>query len=48
MKENKPEDAPYQTKVLEVNIMIAPQIVESILQMKIWKLYNKAKIASLC
>lgn len=31
MRDNKPEDARYQTKVLEVNIMIAPQIVESIL-----------------
>lgn len=48
MRENKPEDANYQTKVLELNIMIAPQIVESILQMKIWKLYNKSKIAALC
>ena len=48
MRENKPDDAPYQTKVLEVNIMIAPQIVESILQMKIWRLYNKPKIAALC
>lgn len=48
MRENRPEDANYQTKVLEVNIMIAPQIVESILQMKIWKLYNKPKIAALC
>lgn len=48
MRQNKPEDAPYQTKVLEVNIMIAPQIVESILQMKIWNLYNKPKIAALC
>lgn len=48
MRENRPEDANYQTKVLEVNIMIAPQIVESILQMRIWKLYNKPKIAALC
>ena len=48
MRENKPDDANYQTKVLEVNIMIAPQIVESILQMKIWRLYNKPKIAALC
>jgi len=48
MRDNKPEDASYQTKVLEVNIMLAPQIVESILQMKIWTLYNKPKIAALC
>ena len=48
MRDNKPEDANYQTKVLEINIVIAPQIVESILQMKIWKLYNKPKIAALC
>lgn len=48
MRGNKQEDGPYQTKVLEVNIMIAPQIVESILQMKIWSQYNKPKIAALC
>jgi clathrin heavy chain len=48
MRQNKPEDARYQTKVLEVNVMIAPQIVESILQMKIWHLYDKPKIAALC
>ena len=28
--------------------MIAPHIAESILQMKIWNLYNKPKIAALC
>lgn len=48
MRQNKPEDARYQTKVLEVNVMIAPQIVESILQMKIWHLYDRPKIAALC
>jgi clathrin heavy chain len=48
MRENRAEDANYQTKVLEVNIMIAPQIAESIMQMKIWNLYNKPKIAALC
>lgn len=48
MRQNKPEDARYQTKVLEVNVMIAPQIVESILQMKIWNLYDRPKIAALC
>lgn len=48
MRNNKQEDAKYQTKVLELNIMVAPQIVESILQMKIWTLYDKPKIAALC
>lgn len=48
MRDNKPEDANYQTKVLEVNIMIAPQIAESIMQMKIWNQYNRPKIAALC
>lgn len=28
--------------------MMAPQILESILQMKVWNLYDKPKIASLC
>ncbi len=48
MRENRPEDANYQTKVLEVNIMLAPQIAESIMQMKIWNQYNRPKIAALC
>lgn len=28
--------------------MIAPQIAESIMQMKIWNQYNRPKIAALC
>lgn len=48
MRKNLPEDGPYQTKVLELNMMTAPQVVDTILNMKIWNQYNKPKIAALC
>lgn len=48
MRKNLPEDGPYQTKVLELNLMSAPQVVDTILGLKIWNQYNKQKIASLC
>lgn len=44
MRENRPEDGNYQTKVLEVNITIAHPIVENNLQMRAYKLYNKPKL----
>jgi clathrin heavy chain len=48
MRKNLPEDGPYQTKVLELNMMTSPQVVDTILNMKIWNQYNKSKIAALC
>jgi clathrin heavy chain len=48
MRKNLPEDGIYQTKVLELNMMTAPQVVDTILNMKIWNQYNKPKIAALC
>lgn len=48
MKQNRPEDGPWQTKVLEFNLSAAPQVAETILQMAIWNQYNKARIAQLC
>jgi len=48
MKENKTEDAQWQTKVLELNLPKFPQVAEAIFQMNIWKLYDRKKIASIC
>lgn len=30
MRDNRPEDGPWQTKVLELNLMMAPHIAETI------------------
>lgn len=48
MVQNKPEDGIWQTKVLEYNLMTAPQVAETILQMDKWNQYNRPKIASIC
>lgn len=37
MKNNKPEDGPWQTKVLECNLMMgANNVVDTILNMEMW------------
>lgn len=48
MTQNKPEDAVWQTKVLELNLVAFPQVAEALFQMDIWKLYDRKKIAQLC
>ena len=48
MKTNKPEDGLWQTKVLEYNLMSAPQVAETILAMEQWNQFNRPRIASLC
>lgn len=48
MVANRPEDGPWQTKVLELNLMHAPQVADAILQMEKWNQYNKQKVAMLC
>lgn len=48
MKDNKPEDGPWQTRALEVNIMAAPQVAEAIFQMGKWTQFNRYKVAVLC
>jgi clathrin heavy chain len=45
MKGNRPEDGPWQTRVLEFNLQFAPQVAETILQMDQWNQYNRPKIA---
>ncbi|EGR33608.1 clathrin heavy chain, putative [Ichthyophthirius multifiliis] len=48
MKQNKPEDGPWQTKILEWNIINEPNIVEPIFQLTKWNQYNRLRIAQLC
>lgn len=48
LKTDRPEDGELQTKVLEANLMNAPQVADVILQQDIWHQYDKANIAMLC
>jgi len=48
MKNNRPEDANWQTQVLELNLLAAPQVADAILNMEVWNQYNRQKIALLC
>eukprot|EP00737_Agarophyton_chilense_P003254 gb/GEZJ01003787.1/.p1 GENE.gb/GEZJ01003787.1/~~gb/GEZJ01003787.1/.p1 ORF type:complete len:1487 (-),score=292.94 gb/GEZJ01003787.1/:474-4934(-) len=48
LKSDRPEDGELQTKVLEANLMNAPQVADVILQQDIWHHYDKPKIAQLC
>eukprot|EP00178_Gracilaria_changii_P011059 TRINITY_DN3179_c0_g1_i1.p1 TRINITY_DN3179_c0_g1~~TRINITY_DN3179_c0_g1_i1.p1 ORF type:complete len:1727 (-),score=283.16 TRINITY_DN3179_c0_g1_i1:8574-13754(-) len=48
LKADRPEDGELQTKVLEANLMNAPQVADVILQQDIWHQYDKPKIAQLC
>ena len=48
MKDNKAEDASWQTKVLELNLMGFPQVADALFQMDIWKLYDRKRIGQLC
>ena len=48
LKADRPEDGELQTKVLEANLMNAPQVADVILQQDIWHQYDKQKIAMLC
>lgn len=48
LKSDRPEDGELQTKVLEANLMNAPQVADVILQQDMWHQYDKQKIAMLC
>jgi len=48
LKANLPEQAHLQTKLLEMNIMNAPQVAEAIFQMRMFTHYDKKYIGSLC
>lgn len=46
--EDKPEDGPLQTKLLEMNLLKAPQIAEEIFKNKLFSHYDSLKIAEKC
>lgn len=48
LKDNKPEHARLQTRLLEMNLMHAPQVAEAILTNELFTHFDKPRIAHLC
>jgi clathrin heavy chain len=48
LKENKPEQGHLQTRLLEMNLVNAPQVADAILGNEMFSHYDKARIAQLC
>ncbi|KAI9053648.1 hypothetical protein LZ554_002602 [Drepanopeziza brunnea f. sp. 'monogermtubi'] len=48
LKDNKPEQANMQTRLLEMNLINAPQVADAILGNDMFSHYDKARIATLC
>ena len=48
LKENKPEQGHLQTRLLEMNLMHAPQVADAILGNEMFTHYDRPRIANLC
>ena len=48
LKDNKPEQGPLQTRLLEMNLVHAPQVADAILGNEMFSYYDKPRIANLC
>jgi clathrin heavy chain len=48
LKDNKPEQGQLQTRLLEMNLMHAPQVADAILGNDMFSHYDRARIAQLC
>ena len=48
MKENKPEQAHLQTRLLEMNLINAPQVADAILGNEMYSYFDKPRISQLC
>ncbi|EOO02633.1 putative clathrin heavy chain protein [Phaeoacremonium minimum UCRPA7] len=48
LKDNKPEQGHLQTRLLEMNLMNAPQVADAILGNDMFSYFDKARIATLC
>ena len=46
--QNKPEQGHLQTRLLEMNLMNAPQVADAILSNEMFSYYDKSRIAQLC
>jgi clathrin heavy chain len=48
LKNNRPSEAPLQTRLLEMNLMAAPQVADAIMGNNMFSHYDRPHIASLC
>ena len=48
LKENKPEQGPLQTRLLEMNLVHAPQVADAIFGNDMFSHYDRPRIANLC
>jgi clathrin heavy chain len=48
LKENRPEQGPLQTRLLEMNLLHAPQVADAILSNDMFTHYDRAVVAQLC
>nr|CAD7600904.1 unnamed protein product [Timema genevievae] len=48
LKNNRPAEGPLQTRLLEMNLMSAPQVADAILGNQMFTHYDRAHIAQLC
>ncbi|PAA66993.1 hypothetical protein BOX15_Mlig013825g1 [Macrostomum lignano] len=48
LKNNRPSEGHLQTRLLEMNLMSAPQVADAILGNQMFSHYDKAHVASLC
>uniref|UniRef100_A0A0K8TT11 Clathrin heavy chain n=1 Tax=Tabanus bromius TaxID=304241 RepID=A0A0K8TT11_TABBR len=48
LKHNRPNEGPLQTRLLEMNLMSAPQVADAILGNTMFTHYDRAHIAQLC
>uniref|UniRef100_A0A915HG37 Clathrin heavy chain linker core motif domain-containing protein n=1 Tax=Romanomermis culicivorax TaxID=13658 RepID=A0A915HG37_ROMCU len=48
LKHDRPQEGPLQTRVLEMNLMSAPQVADAILSNQMFHHYDRAHIAQLC
>ena len=48
LKDNRPDQGAQQTRLLEMNLVNAPQVADAILGNEMFSHYDRARIASLC
>lgn len=48
LKNNRPAEGPLQTRLLEMNLIAAPQVADAILGNQMFTHYDKSHIAQMC
>ena len=48
LKDNRPEQAHLQTRLLEMNLVHAPQVADAILGNEMFSHYDRPRVANLC